>query len=39
MGVDLEVGAGRRRYWTTDEKRRIVEQIRACQKGVDYEQY
>ena len=26
MGVDLEVGDGRRRYWTLQEKRQIVEQ-------------
>jgi transposase len=26
MGADLEVGAGRRRYWTAQEKRQIVEQ-------------
>ena len=26
MGADLEVSAGRRRYWTTQEKRQIVEQ-------------
>jgi transposase len=25
MGADLEVGAGRRRYWTAQEKRQIVE--------------
>jgi len=26
MGTDLEVGEGRRRYWTPQEKRQIVEQ-------------
>ena len=26
MSADLEVGAGRRRYWTAQEKRQIVEQ-------------
>src|SRR5580700_10786595 len=26
MGADLEVGDGRRRYWTPQEKRQIVEQ-------------
>lgn len=26
MGTELEVGEGRRRYWTTGEKRQIVEQ-------------
>jgi transposase len=26
MGADLEVGEGRRRYWTPQEKRQIVEQ-------------
>lgn len=26
MGADLEVGEGRRRYWTPHEKRQIVEQ-------------
>jgi transposase len=26
MGIDLEVGSGRRRYWTPQEKRQIVEQ-------------
>ena len=26
MGADLEIGEGRRRYWTPQEKRQIVEQ-------------
>ena len=26
MGADVEVGEGRRRYWTPQEKRQIVEQ-------------
>jgi transposase len=34
MSADVEVGAGRRRYWTPQEKRQIVEQTLSSSLSV-----